>query len=136
MRKIVLGLILAMFAATSIGAQDTRAGAIEGVISGQIAALQADDFGAAFEFASPAIRRIFGDSDRFGTMVREGFPMVWRPGSVTFLELRDVGGQKIQRVMIRDQSGALHILQYQMIQAGERWQINGVHLEEGAEIGA
>ncbi len=136
MRRVVLGLVLAVYGAVSAGAQDGRGGAIEGVIRGQIEAFRSDDFAAAFEYASPVIRQIFGDSDRFGVMVREGFPMVWRPGIVTFLELREEGGGQVQRVMIRDQAGALHILQYQMIQAGDGWQINGVHLEEGPEIGA
>lgn len=101
---------------------------IEATIGAQIEAFLADDFATAFTFASPNIQGMFGNSDNFGRMVRQGYPMVWRPGDVQFLELRDEGGLLWQKVMIRDQAGGLHVLDYQMIRTGEGWRINGVYL--------
>ena len=109
---------------------------IETTIHGQIDAFLADDFATAFTFASPNIRMMFGNSDRFGLMVRNGYPMVWRPGEVRFLELRDIDGALWQKVMIRDQSGGLHLLDYQMIKSAEGWQINGVQILRQPDVGA
>ena len=89
---------------------------------------KADDFGTAFTFASPNIKGIFGTAERFGQMVRQGYPMVHRPDDVRFLGLREDSGRTIQRVMIRDAQGRLHMLDYEMIETPEGWQINGVRL--------
>jgi hypothetical protein len=125
MRRTLAGLVLAIGLAAPLQAQDAD---IEGVIQGQIDAFLADDFATAFGFASPAIRGIFRDPDRFGTMVREGYPMVWRPAEVTFLDLEERSGRVVQKVLIRDREGALHVLAYQMLQTETGWQINGVSI--------
>ena len=61
-------------------------------------------------------------------MVQNGYPMVWRPGDVQYLDLREVDGALWQRVMIRDQTGGVHMLDYQMLQMDGDWRINGVTL--------
>ncbi|MFM1862583.1 MAG: DUF4864 domain-containing protein [Gemmobacter sp.] len=110
--------------------------AIQGVIARQIEAFKADDFATAFTFASPAIKGIFGTPERFGQMVRQGYPMVHRPAEVRFLELREVQGRLWQRVMMTDAAGQVHLLEYQMIEAPEGWQINGVQILKGVGVGA
>ena len=62
--------------------------------------------------------------------------MVWDNAEVRYLELRDVGGFLWQKVMLRDARGGLHILDYQMIQTADGWQINGVQLLPAPDIGA
>lgn len=109
---------------------------IETTIRNQIDAFLVDDFARAFTFASPNIKMLFGNSDRFGQMVRNGYPMVWRPGEVRFLELRDIDGALWQKVMIRDQAGEFHVLDYQMIQGTDGWQINGVQILRRPDVGA
>ena len=109
--------------------------AIRSVIAGQIEAFEADNFRKAFSYASPTIRQTFRTPRNFGAMVRQGYPMVWRPSLVKFLSLRREGGATWQDVMIRDQEGALHILEYQMIEHEKGWKINAVRqrrLEGGA----
>ena len=123
MRQLIAALVLAL--ALPAGAQD-RAGAIESVISGQMEAFLADDFARAFGFASPGIRRIFRSPDVFGRMVRQGYPMVWRPAGVDFLGLRERDGRLAQRVMVTDGSGAPHLLDYFMIRTDAGWRIDGV----------
>ncbi|MDP2084718.1 MAG: DUF4864 domain-containing protein [Gemmobacter sp.] len=106
-------------------AQETE---IRGVIESQITAFQADDFAAAFTHASPGIKGMFGSAERFGAMVRQGYPMVHRPDEVRYLGLRTESGRQVQRVMIRDAQGRVHFLDYEMIEADGGWQINGVRL--------
>lgn len=133
MRPAILSFILAFGLALPSLAQDNP---IAKVISDQIAALQADDFETAFTYASPNIKRIFGTPERFGQMVRDGYPMVHRPAEVTMLDQTPSGSQIIQRVMMRDASGRLHILAYAMVETEEGWQINGVQILRAPEVGA
>jgi hypothetical protein len=109
---------------------------IETTIQRQLDAFLADDFGTAFTFASPAIKGLFGNAERFGQMVRQGYPMVWRPGSVRYLDLRQTQGRLVQRVMITDQQGRLHLLEYQMMPAAGGWQIDGVQVLRAPAAGA
>ncbi|MBO9434305.1 DUF4864 domain-containing protein [Ruegeria sp. R13_0] len=125
MRRLLLALSLSAGLASGAFAQSAE---IEANIAAQIQAFKADDFATAFTFASPNIQRLFGNPDNFGAMVRNGYPMVWRPSDVRFLELREVAGALWQKVMITDGDGAVHILDYQMIQQENGWKINGVQL--------
>ncbi len=109
---------------------------IETTIGGQIEAFLADDFETAFTFASPSIQGIFGTPENFGRMVREGYPMVWRPAEVQYLELRDIGGALWQRILIRDTAGAAHLLDYQMIETETGWKINGVQYIAPPDVNA
>ena len=109
---------------------------IRSVIDNQIAAFRADDFARAFDFASPAIKGIFGTPERFGAMVRQGYPMVHRPDDVRMLALRQDGGRTVQRVMIRDAEGRVHMLDYEMVETAGGWQINGVRLVPPQGAGA
>ncbi len=125
MRRLLLAVSLSAGLASGVFAQSDE---IEANISAQIQAFKADDFATAFTFASPNIQRLFGDPENFGTMVRRGYPMVWRPADVRFLELREISGALWQKVMITDGDGRVHLLDYQMIQQENGWKINGVQL--------
>jgi hypothetical protein len=115
-----------VFAAPAAKAQDTDA--IQSVISRQLAAFNDRDVDAAWTHASPMIQRLFGDPERFGSMVKNGYPMVWDNRDPQFLELRMVDGAPMQRVMIKDLNGDLHALDYKMIATSDGWQIDGVWL--------
>ena len=106
---------------------------IEKVISNQIDAFLADDFETAFTYASPMIKGIFGTPERFGQMVRQGYPMVWRPSEVNFLSIDRRGKELWQNVMVRDAEGALYILEYQMIPGEMGWLINAVRVRKATE---
>ncbi len=133
MRRLVARLAVAAFLAATPAAADDAA--IRQVIDAQIAAFEADDFAAAFEHASPAIRGVFGTPERFGQMVRQGYPMVHRPAELRYLEARDGGRGRLQRVLITDASGRIHLLEYEMIEADGRYLINGVRILRGADAG-
>lgn len=108
---------------------------IQAVISSQFEAFLADDVEAAFGHAAPGIRRIFITPEGFGSMVQNGYPMVWRPAETRFLELRELDGALWQKVLIRDQAGAWHVLDYEMLRVGADWRIGGVQYLRQAEIG-
>ncbi len=127
----VLGLWIA---ATAVVAQD--ADAIEGVIGSQLQAFNDRDVDGAWQYASPNIQRLFGNPGNFGMMVQRGYPMVWDNAEVRFLELRDVAGNLWQKVMVRDAQGGLHVLDYQMVETANGWQINGVQLLPSPDVGA
>ena len=106
---------------------------IKGVISAQIEAFLADDFATAFTFASPTIKGLFGTPERFGQMVRKGYPMVWRPAEVNFLSIEERGSEIWQNVMVRDASGVLYILEYQMVPGEGGWKIDAVHVRRAGD---
>ena len=133
MRRQLYALLLASALALPVAAQEAP---IQNTIQSQLDAFLADDFTRAFTFASPTIKGMFGTADNFGTMVRKGYPMVAKPAEVRMLELRNVAGALWQRVMITDQAGRTHLLDYQMIETAEGWQINAVQLLPSVGVGA
>ena len=134
MRVTMIATVVAAVLAAPAMAQD-QAG-IAATINGQMDAFRADDDARAFNFASPFIKGVFGSPENFGAMVAQGYPMVNNPADVRMLELREVAGNLWQRVMVTDQGGRTHILDYQMIETPEGWQINGVQLLPEAGVGA
>ena len=126
MKYMIVSFFLMVAAAWPAHAQDSRADAVVGTIQSQLDAFQSDDFAKAFTFASPNIKRLFGNPARFGQMVRNGYPMVWRPSEVQFLEFKDQGGRVSQLVLFRDANGVPVILEYFMVETEQGWQIDGV----------
>lgn len=132
MRQTLLALFLSLSVGTAAHAQDNP---VADTINDQITAFLADDFDTAFSYASPNLKRLFGSPERFGQMVVDGYPMVHRPAEVTMLEQQAVGESVMQRVMIRDQGGRLHVLGYQMVETDDGWQINGVQILRAPDVG-
>jgi hypothetical protein len=137
MRVLIAAAAVAVALTGPLAAQDAGPdNAIEGVISGQMQAFRSGDVAAAWAFASPTIKQLFGTQDRFAQMVQRGYPMVWQPGDVQFLELREIGGKQWQKVMVRDGDNVFHILDYEMIETESGWQIDAVQLLPAPQIGA
>lgn len=132
MRRSLLALSLVLGLTLPATAQQEP---IQRTIQSQLDAFQADDFARAFTFASPNIKGIFGTAENFGAMVKNGYPMVYRPAEVQMLELREVAGNLWQRVRVVDQAGRAHLLDYMMIETPEGWQINAVQLLPAPDIG-
>ena len=123
MRHLIVG-VLALGLSASAALSDT----MRDVIGAQLQAFNDRDMPEAFGYASPMIKRLFGNPLNFGAMVARGYPMVWDNSDVRFLEPRQDGPFFYQRVMMRDENGTLHIIEYKMIRAGESWLIDGVQL--------
>jgi hypothetical protein len=128
----MLAAALALGLSGGAAAQSTP----EGVIGAQIEAFLADDFAAAFDYASPGIRQMFQTPENFGRMVRQGYPMVWRPAEVRYGQSEERGSAVLQEVIVTDASGRIFTLLYRMQRAGETWKIAGVQILESAQVGA
>ena len=102
--------------------------AVRAIVEAQLAAFAADDAKRAFSYAAPAIREMFGTPDRFMEMVRAGYPVVYRPASVVFLNPEWVEGQLVQGVHLTDASGGLWLAvlyQNSERQPDKSWRISG-----------
>ena len=137
LRSVFAGIFVSFFALMA-SAQEVLAPnpEIEATIAGQFDAFLAEDVGAAWQFASPNIQRIFRDAQNFGRMVEQGYPMVWAPAQVDFIDLQSFGGILVQRVQVIDQAGNAHYLGYQMIQTEGGWKINGVQILPPRQVAA
>lgn len=135
-RSVVVALLLGLAAAPASAlaqvADPASKDAIEKTISGQIDAFARDDATTAFSFAAPSIQRQFGSPDRFMMMVMRGYPMVYRPSSVQFLQSSPNGTDSImQAVQISDSRGKVWIALYNMRMIGDGdWRIAGVRMRE------
>lgn len=128
---LAIGFMMAM-----LGTAFAQSADIEATIDNQIEAFKSDDFAEAFSFASPNIQSLFQTPENFGRMVIQGYPMVWRPAEVRYLELREVAGSLLQQVMVTDAAGDVHILEYQMLEFGAGWKINGVQIVKAPDVSA
>jgi hypothetical protein len=133
LKLVALGVIMN---GLTLGAVQAQGADIQSTIGNQIEAFQADDFETAFDFASPNLQQLFGSSENFRSMVTRGYPMVWKPAEVRYLELAEMGGSFFQKVLIKDQEGIVHILGYRMLETDMGWKINGVQLLPKQDVSA
>lgn len=133
MRHVLIGpalVGLALFLGGGAGPARADPPSIEATIRGQMQAFRAEDVAGAFGFASDGIRRIFETPERFGAMVRHGYPMVWSPGEVELKQLRMEDRALWQRVQVLDGEGRYHLLDYRMVKSdngpGAEWRIDAV----------
>tara|TARA_R100000935_G_scaffold7841_2_gene16525 strand:+ start:690 stop:1109 length:420 start_codon:yes stop_codon:yes gene_type:complete len=134
-------LILMMSWGAPALAQDTPPAAqveqlpLQDIIRQQLDAFNARDVDLAWSFASPMIQGMFGNPGNFGVMVSEGYPMVWDNSAAKFMAQREVDGRIYQQVMVQDTNGALHVLEYAMIQTAQGWKIDDVSLLPPPDVG-
>jgi hypothetical protein len=132
---ILLGL-LAGLAAPAL-AQDVSSAdraAIRDVIQSQVEAFRRDDGDAAFGFASPSIRGMFGSPETFMDMVRQGYQSVYRPQAFDFREIVTLDGQITQKVHVVGPDGRPVTAYYPMTQLPDgTWRINGCYLQAPEE---
>ncbi len=113
---------------------DADRSSIRSIIEGQENALRRDDGAAAFGFASPMIREMFGTPEIFMDMVRQGYPMVYRPKAFDFADLVMRDGKPTQKVRIVGPDGHRHTAFYPMTQLPDgSWRIDGCYLEPSDE---
>lgn len=130
MKSAIFAAVIFAVSALCAHAQDAE---IRGTITRQFEAFKLDDFATAFTFASPTLQNLFQTPENFGRMVTQGYPMVWRPSAVDYLELREEGGVYRQTVQITDANGRFHYLEYLMQKTPDGWRINGVQFLEAPD---
>jgi hypothetical protein len=138
MQKVFLTAVAALWVALAASAQEAMPpnDRIEDTIQSQIDAFLRDDFETAFRFAAPGIRRMFRTPGNFGAMVKNGYPMVWRPEDVEFGALHDRADGLWQRVVVRDSDGRRHVLEYRMQRVDNDWRIAGVRILPAPDLSA
>jgi hypothetical protein len=108
--------------------------AIRSIIQGQVDAFRRDDGTAAFDYASPAIHRLFGTPDVFMDMVRQGYPMVYRPRVFDFADIVMLNGAPTQKVLVVGPDGKRHMAFYPMTRLPDgTWRIDGCYLQAPEE---
>ena len=138
LRAWLAALVLALpFPAAAAEGQVTGADVAEirAVIHRQIDAFRRVDAQSAFALVSPGVQRTFGTPERFLDAVRAGYRAVYRPASVSFLELVVMSGDVVQQVQVTDRSGSVWVAYYAMQrQRDGSWRTNGCHLIQPSRI--
>jgi len=131
----LLALLLLALAVVPAAAQDAALSeadraAIRDVIGRQVEAFRRDDGDSAFGFASPSIQQMFGRSDVFMDMVRQGYQPVYRPRVFDFREIVELNGQPAQKVHVVGPDGRPVTAFYPMTQLPDgSWRIDGCFLQ-------
>ena len=115
--------------ARALSAKDEKA--VQAVVQSQLAAFARDDADKAFSYAAPELRKTIGNASAFMAMVKNSYPVVYRPASVAFLRLESSGDDVIQRVQMLDASGAFYLAVYSLQrQKDKTWRISGCAVVE------
>jgi len=99
------------------------------VIEAQIEAMAIDDWPKAYSFASPDIRKRFGNPQRFKEMVLKGYKIVYRPRSISFQRVENFGvAPGFIFHMIGTEGQAARVVYLMIKDEDEGWRIAGVQL--------
>ena len=111
---------------------DQEAQEFQRVITSQLNAFNADDGASAYGFAAPTIKQMFPTPEIFMSMVKKGYPPVYRRQSYSFGRIgHEMGGAPTQHVTIIDQNGKTWTALYAMQrQPDGSWKIIGCQLVE------
>jgi Domain of unknown function (DUF4864) len=102
---------------------------IRTVIHRQIDAFRRDDAHGAFALVSPNLQQAFGTPERFLDGMRTAYRAVYRPISVSFLDLIVLGSDVVQPVQVTDRAGAVWVAYYAMQrQKDGSWRTHGCRL--------
>lgn len=124
--SVVIGLLMPS-AVMAIEEGDRTA--LRNLVERQIDAFRHDDGPTAFSFASPGLREMFGDADRFMSMVRDGYRPVYRPRSYAFGPERDAESGPELSLRVQDEAGADWDAVYSFEKdSGGVWHISGCRL--------
>ena len=127
--KRAWGALFYVFLLNSIAFADESGAAMKEVretISSQIDAFKQNDFNRAYTFAAPNIQAQFPSPEVFGLMVRNGYPVIWRPKSFKFTEFKNLGNRCIQRILFQSYNGSLETYDYILEKNDDVWKIAGV----------
>jgi hypothetical protein len=124
---LAVGLTLAIADARATGTLPAAdRAAIRQVISLQREALIAGDAARAFAFATPALRRQFGNATAFMRMVREGYADLLEADETEFLEAAIIDGAVVQPLRLVLADGRVRVALYTLErQRDARWRIAG-----------
>ncbi len=124
---VVLVMLQAVAASTHAGpltATDEKN--VQAVVQAQLQAFAQDDAVKAFSYAAPNLQQALGSPSSFMAMVRQNYPVVYRPASVAFLKTEGSDDDVVQRVQMIDASGNSWLAVYSLQrQKNKSWRITG-----------
>jgi hypothetical protein len=133
MRHVLPRLLLALCLfgiGPALAADEADRASVRTVIERQLEAFARDDAPTAYAQAAPVIREAFPSEALFMSMVRRGYPPVYRAKRHSFADLREISGGLEQSVRIEDEAGEDWLAVYTMEkQPDGTWQISGCRLE-------
>ena len=119
----IIALFISLFS-TLVFADESEV--VQNTISSQIEAFKENNIEKAYTFAAPNIQAQFSNPKVFGLMVKNGYPIIWRPKSFKFTKFQDLGNKFIQRVLFQSYDGRLEIYDYILEKYDDLWKIAGV----------
>lgn len=123
---VILVLALVISGPAAGGPEHELRRAVVTVIKNQMNAFLRDDGPAAFSFASPDVQEQFGTPEAFLKKFSVAYRSVYRPKTVTFLNLAFSRGKLVQRVLLEDPDGQVLIALFPMVQMDDgAWRIDG-----------
>ena len=128
--QLGLTLFLSVAALTPARAEEPLVSA-QRVIQSQIQAFLSDDAETAYGYASPTIRKLFPDKDRFFAMVKKSYQPVYHPGNFAFgrFKVSDDGQMVLQEVLVTGSEGTDWTAVYDLRrQEDGQYKINGVQM--------
>lgn len=126
-RLILFGILI--LAAHPVPADDPSNLHIQGVIQQQLKAFNADDYPAAYRYASKHIQSKFA-LDEFKAMVQTGYPQIARSLRTSFGDFT-YSEDRVHAVAHVDVTGVDHVTvqaRYRMVMEDGAWKIDGVVL--------
>ncbi|MCX5493832.1 DUF4864 domain-containing protein [Kaistia dalseonensis] len=128
---IVRSAILILFALSAAPAFAEPSGAdkqaMHDVVQSQLNAFQRDDGVTAYAFAAPGIQTIFRTPEAFMNMVRQAYPQVYRPRSVTYGAVIERPEGITQDIFLTGPDGQNWVARYRFEkQPDGSWKISGV----------
>lgn len=132
---LALSLTVGLLAAPVFAQQDIKAEAVtlvKNVIEQQITAFLNDDAQTAYSFASPEIKSVFPNAERFFEMVKKSYGPVYRPGNYAFgrNQVSPDGTVAYQEVLISAPDGKDWAVYYELKrQRDGQFAINGVRMK-------
>ncbi|KPF43742.1 DUF4864 domain-containing protein [Rhizobium sp. AAP43] len=118
--------------AASQDGKDEVAGLAQNIIAQQINAFLNDDAKAAYSLASPEIKSVFPNAERFFDMVKKTYAPVYRPGNYAFgrNQISKDGTVAFQEVLISAPDGKDWAVYYELKkQQDGSFAINGVRMK-------
>ena len=112
--------------ASTLSAQDEKAALA--VVQAQLAAFAKDDAAKAFSYATPQIQKAFGTPQNFLAMVRQQYPVVYRPATTAFFKPEPHAGDVLLRVQMTDANATQWLAVYSLqrpSQKSQPWRISG-----------
>ncbi len=132
---LVFSLAASVATAKDWSAEDRSA--FQRIISSQISAFRSDDAATAYSFASPSVKSKFTSSTMFMSMVRSGYPAVYRAQSFNFMGLSKELGDPTQRVKIIGPAGNTWLALYGFQkQPDGTWRISAVLVTKAPGVDA